>query len=602
MQELANWRPEAASTHAVNISNTPLVPRPLPHSVSDKIANLLICHDFKGSYHPTEAAQGLFTPAGSEQESVYTAEYLHYATTFTYFSHKRVSIPPAAWINVCHRSGVRVLGTFLVEHIEGSSEAGRLFEKGSEGEYLFATQLARIRETYGFDGWLLNIESSFPHPWSPLELQRWIKELKAAGGEVVWYDAVTVLNQVHWQNGLTLLNAPFLYVSDGIFLNYGWREREIVGTKRIGDVMGRGNDLWMGIDCHGRGSLGDGGFGVTIALDEIQKHGLAAAMFAPGWTWENFQGKGFHEVERKFWVGDGTPQAPGVAKCVTNKPVGTSSFFYTSFNRGFGQGFWLRGKKLTEANWVHLGAQSILPNHHSSLKSYDSTKAFTGAWSLKIIFPPSPSIQYTPLYSVGIKFVPDLVLQYVFQTPTSGVAGLYWDFLSQSGTKERRMEAFEGPCAGWKSGSVLAGDEDVDGSTITEVGVYCSPSSSSSVSSEMWLGELIFTTLDDSEDGQHPSKITSVVFRPGEAGGSAKVTWNVYPSFADDGVVKKRTRAGMWSDQTMDYAYFIVWKGSKMMGVAYACEFVVKGKDDGDGWRVSGVTWEGAVFEGDEAH
>lgn len=322
--------------------------------MSDKIANLLICHDFKGSYHPTEATQGLFSPGDREQESVYTAEYLQYTTTFTYFSHKRVSIPPAVWINVCHRSGVKVLGTFLVEHSEGSSEAGRLFEKGSEGEYLFATQLERIRETYGFDGWLLNIESSFPLPWSPLELQKWIKELKAAGGEVVWYDAVTVLNQVHWQNELTLLNAPFLYVSDGIFTNYGWREREIRGTKRMADVMGRASDSWMGIDCYGRGSLGDGGFGVTVALDAIQKYGLAAAMFAPGWTWENFEGKGFHEVERKFWVGDGTPQALGVAKYVTNKPAGTSSFFYTAFNRGFGRGFWLRGKVFLPPNKRHL--------------------------------------------------------------------------------------------------------------------------------------------------------------------------------------------------------------------------------------------------------
>jgi hypothetical protein len=161
------------------------------------------------------------------------------------------------------------------------------------------------------------------------------------------------------------------------------------------------------------------------------------------------------------------------------------------------------------------------------------------------------------------------------------------------------MEAFEGPCAGWKSVSVLTGDEDVDGFTITEVGVYSSPSS---VPLEMWLGELIFTTLDDSEEGKQPSKITSVVFHPAEAGVNAKVSWNLYPFFADEGVINKRRRVGMWSDQTMDYAYFIVWKNSIMMGVAYACEFVVKGEDDGEGWRVSGVTWEGAVFEGDEAH
>lgn len=278
------------------------------------------------------------------QRAVYTAEYLQFTTTFIYFSHKRIAIPPAAWINTCHRAGIKVLGTFVLEHAEASPEAGRLFEKGSEGEYLFATQLARIKETYGFDGWLLNIETIFPQPWRPSDLQAWIGELKAASVEVLWYDAVTVLNQLHWQNGLTLLNAPFLHASGGLFTNYWWREPSIRATKRMADVMGRARDVWMGIDCYGRGTIGEGGFAVPVALEMVRSHGLSAALFAPGWTYENFGGEHFHQMDRKFWIGDGTPQAIGVAAHVSSKPSGTAAFFYTSFNRGFGSGFWLRGK------------------------------------------------------------------------------------------------------------------------------------------------------------------------------------------------------------------------------------------------------------------
>lgn len=250
-----------------------------------------------------------------------------------------MSVPPAAWINVCHRAGVRVLGTFLVEGNDGVAEAGRLFEKGSEGEYLYATQLTRLAETYGFDGWLMNVESQFPAGWSVNQLQVFLRELNAGLGidkELIWYDAVTVLNKVHYQNGLTLLNAPFLAATSGLFANYFWRTPQIAATRRMAGVMGRSASVYMGVDCYGRGSWGDGGFGVVVALGEIVNYGLSAALFAPGWTWENFEGKRFYEIEKLFWA--------GVETTVAVMPLGSSESFYTNFNRGFGDGLWLRGK------------------------------------------------------------------------------------------------------------------------------------------------------------------------------------------------------------------------------------------------------------------
>lgn len=76
------------------------------------------------------------------------------------------------------------------------------------------------------------------------------------------YDALTILNQVHWQNGLTLLNVPFFTVTDGIFTNYGWRQPHLHHTALMSKVFSRPSEVYAGIDCFGRGSLGDGGFGV----------------------------------------------------------------------------------------------------------------------------------------------------------------------------------------------------------------------------------------------------------------------------------------------------------------------------------------------------
>lgn len=196
MQELANWNPELSFKHLTNISNTSLQRRPtlasgLPSAQASAVTvpRVLVCHDFKGGYHPSESSQGRCPFS----DTVYTTEYLQYVSTFVYFSHKRVTIPPAPWINLMHRNGIKVLGTFLLENDDGKEEIARVLEKGSEGEFLFATQLARVAETYGFDGWLMNFESSFPTTkFSPLQVQNFLRELKSAThalipqSEIIW--------------------------------------------------------------------------------------------------------------------------------------------------------------------------------------------------------------------------------------------------------------------------------------------------------------------------------------------------------------------------------------------------------------------------------
>ena len=160
ISELADWRPEVIEIQASKVSNTPLVGRPplsppvhLPAATLSPIPNLLSCHDYKSGYHPNESAQGRF-PAPSEP--IYMAAHLHLIDIFVYFSYKLITIPPSPWINTLHRNGVRVLGTIFVLGDVGSTALSRLLDKGSEGEYIFATQLALIAETYGFDGWLMD--------------------------------------------------------------------------------------------------------------------------------------------------------------------------------------------------------------------------------------------------------------------------------------------------------------------------------------------------------------------------------------------------------------------------------------------------------------
>ena len=85
----------------------------------------------------------------------------------------------------------------------------------------------------------------------------------------------------------------------------------------------------------------------SVELSLIQEAGTSVTLFAPGWTFENFDGKDFGSIDRKFWVGDGSdpesnPVKP-ISYFVSEKACGGPEFFFTNFNRAFGKGRWVNG-------------------------------------------------------------------------------------------------------------------------------------------------------------------------------------------------------------------------------------------------------------------
>jgi hypothetical protein len=118
------------------------------------------------------------------------------------FSHDRVTIPPVNWINTCHRNGVACLGTFIVEGdqmgelemllcgppeepVLGDKDPMRLWNPyyadklgktrpANENPDLLnfissSWYIVAIAKYYGFDGWLMNIECSFPPFPTPVQ-------------------------------------------------------------------------------------------------------------------------------------------------------------------------------------------------------------------------------------------------------------------------------------------------------------------------------------------------------------------------------------------------------------------------------------------------
>ena len=66
----------------------------------------------------------------------------------------------------------------------------------------------------------------------------------------------------------------------GIFTNYAWTPTpHLQSSAQLAGAEGRRQDVYAGIDVHGRGTYGGGGFGAATALLAIREAGLSPFAF-----------------------------------------------------------------------------------------------------------------------------------------------------------------------------------------------------------------------------------------------------------------------------------------------------------------------------------
>ncbi|KAL3691426.1 hypothetical protein R1sor_005077 [Riccia sorocarpa] len=308
-----------------------------------KRPRLLACHDFKGGYVDDQWIQG------SGNGDAYTLINWRLLDIFVYFSHNLVTLPPPGWVNAAHKHGVQVLGTFITEWDEGYKVCQELCAT-EDSARLYASLLAELAQSLGFDGWLVNIENKVadlvPNLLAFVELLTDAMHAWVPGSTVIWYDSVTIDGHLFWQNRLNELNRPFFDISDAIFTNYHWQEH---WARESGDLAdGRRFDVYMGVDVFGRGTFGGGGYQCDVALKAAKEAQVSAALFAPGWTYEN------NEDDERWWR--------SIYSCWPDARIDPVQLpFYSNFDVGHGQAIYLDGKQVSGLPWSNLSCQNLQP-------------------------------------------------------------------------------------------------------------------------------------------------------------------------------------------------------------------------------------------------
>uniref|UniRef100_A0A1I8FE20 Mannosyl-glycoprotein endo-beta-N-acetylglucosaminidase n=1 Tax=Macrostomum lignano TaxID=282301 RepID=A0A1I8FE20_9PLAT len=181
LNELAAWRPGQTVRQPSALAPREDLPTSSPR--------VLVCHDMQGGYLDDAYLYG------NANASAFRLFHWHLIDSFVYFSHHLVTIPPAGWVDLCHRHGVPCLGTFIAEWDSGL-EAMRQLLSNEKDAIGWADRLIDLADAGGFDGWLINVEVALPAELVPA-LQAFVRRLKSKSSlHIVWYDSVITDGQL----------------------------------------------------------------------------------------------------------------------------------------------------------------------------------------------------------------------------------------------------------------------------------------------------------------------------------------------------------------------------------------------------------------------
>ena len=367
-QAILTW--QSSSADPLTVGRAPLS----PHVGSQDVQLLVGLDNGPWTYWSEFDAN----PQGGHRGNVYNFQYWQYVDAMYYYVHRLAAVPPAMWIDAAHRNGVKVYSAVTCDCVGCADEFTKLVQQSDEA----AEQLYLIADTYGFDGWMFDVENGAEPDDNLQKTMQLLKARKLSNGrpiEVGFYQAyVYSIDEANYP----FFEAGTFYQSDYTpergcpEATYTFLDQNNAAGRRF-DTFWAVNVYAFKHDSGGPGMLFNGYSHLDVQgcfdllgqarTEPPTDYYQSLALYAPDWTMYGGHDatsdplpdrETFHETDRKFWVGDGS--GPAVSNFVDPRSSAVSMPFITRFNTGEGSVFSIFGMPMA-GEWCHLGCQERLP-------------------------------------------------------------------------------------------------------------------------------------------------------------------------------------------------------------------------------------------------
>jgi endo-beta-N-acetylglucosaminidase D len=304
------------------------------------------------------------------------------------------TIPPVVWMNACHRNGVLILGSISPYQTANFTDFNTLMSDSTTATKA-ANQLVAIAKYYGFDGYMVDIESfsgtagggtidvdNFKLFLSTLRAglqanspSSFLMYYETIDGQleknnVDWYfNELCAQNQMFFQDGSTV-------VSDGMFCNYLWTPSMIASSAALATKLTRSPlDVYMGVQ------VPPNGFDTWQVMQTCVQGGVSIALWGAAWPFSNRSDEeSFQSLMDGLW-GTGLNPSTGIAAVIAARPTPVALPFCTTFNQGQGRQFYwpLHGTlAYGGSDWNNLSLQDVVMTYSDSVwTAAGNANAFT---------------------------------------------------------------------------------------------------------------------------------------------------------------------------------------------------------------------------------
>ncbi|QHJ06914.1 endo-beta-N-acetylglucosaminidase [Hymenobacter busanensis] len=447
--QLMAWTATGPTAVPANVSTVPLAAR--QNSLASQL-NPAQSFSHQVNYIP----DGMATWAGylNEQNrfNLYNFTHWQYIDVLTWFDGP-VAIPTKPWVETAHRNGVKVIGSVFTS----AADVATLIQKDGSGNFIAAQKLVDVAAYYSFDGWFFNQESSVSAA-NALELRNLLKRLqdiKPAGMEIHWYDAMLPGGTVSYQNALNANNQALLQdgtakVSDAMFTNYFWSGATNINTSvATANALGRSPfEVYMGADLWPNRS-NQSLFTQSAWIDNYFTGGnvaqpkLSLGLFATNLTYNGGLNsfntnaadyQNFYNTEVRLFAGNDldvtTADASGwkgFGHYVPVRSVINRLPFETTFSVGQGKLFANNGQQLAKA-WTDMSRQSLLPSWQWAKSGtaamnvgFDFSRAYYAGNSVKLSGSLSGTNSATvKLFQTKLPVAANTALHLTYKVPAAG--------------------------------------------------------------------------------------------------------------------------------------------------------------------------------------